>query len=114
MNSSAATVARPVETDSNLISIVPFNLQAALPHTLFQNESVSLILVQLKRGQRLHFYQPVLRLLTIACGRVRMHGPNGSFVLQTSGYWRLECGEHWKIRALTDTYLSLFVIGATS
>jgi hypothetical protein len=55
-----------------------------------------------------------LRLLTVAGGRVRMHGPHGSFILQGPGCWRLENGEHWKIRALADTHLSLFVVRATA
>lgn len=95
----------------DLISVLPTGSQASLPQTLFQNEFVSLVLVQLKKGQRLHFSRLFLRLLTVANGCVRMHGPNGSFVLHDSGYWRLEHGEHWKIRALTtDAVVSLLIV----
>ena len=97
-------------SQSDLVSILPVKPHAALPRTLFQNTFVSLISVQLKRGQRLHFSRPTLRLLTVGRGRVRMHGPNGSYALQTLGYWRLERGEQWKIRALVDTSLSLFIV----
>jgi hypothetical protein len=100
--------------DTNPVSILPATVRAVLPQTLFQNEFVSLIRVQLRRGCRLHFARPVLRLLTVAGGRVRMHGPHGSFILQGPGCWRLENGEHWKIRALADTHLSLFVVRATA
>ena len=100
--------------DTNPVSILPATVRAVLPQTLFQNEFVSLIRVQLRRGCRLHFARPVLRLLTVAGGRVRMHGPHGSFILQGPGCWRLENGEHWKIRAMADTHLALFVGRATA
>lgn len=77
---------------------------------LFESEFVALVLVKLKRGQHLRFGEPALRLLTVVEGRVRMHGPHGSFVLEDFGRWRLERGESWKIRATTDACVSLFVV----
>ncbi len=97
-----------------LVSILPVNLRTALPHTLFQNPFISLIMVELKPGQRLHFAQPAMRLLTVLQGQVRMHGPNGSFILHNFGHVRLEFGEQWKICAQTDASLSFFVTTMTS
>lgn len=79
---------------------------------LFESEFIMLALVELKRGQHLHFGEPALRLLSVVEGRLRMHGPHGSFVLQDFGRWRLEKGEAWKIRAMMDTCVSLLVVKA--
>lgn len=77
---------------------------------LFESEFIALVLVKLACGQRLYFDNPALRLLTVVEGRLRMRGPDGSFVLQETGRWRLESGTCWKIRAMADATVSLLVV----
>jgi hypothetical protein len=80
------------------------------PSLLFQNKFVRILQVRLKPGQRLNFTDRKLRLVVVGCGRIRLFGPNGSFVLQENGCWRLEPDEHWDVRAQLDSQLILYVV----
>ncbi|MEJ0091834.1 MAG: hypothetical protein WDM80_19055 [Limisphaerales bacterium] len=114
MKPDLAIPTEPEPARSELISVSPARRRSPFPRILFQNEFVSLVLVRLLPGQRLHFARPVLRLLTVNRGHVRMFGPDGSFVFQNSGRWRLERGEQWKICAQTEAFLSLFIARDTA
>jgi hypothetical protein len=87
----------------------PIASQSAVSEILFQNEFVSLLLVQLKREQSLCFEEPALRLLTVVRGQLQVRGPDGSYILRDMARRRLERGKHWQLHAITDTQLLLFV-----
>ena len=110
MNSPSFIVAKAELLDSSAISILPANSHPPSAQTLFESKFIALVLVKLRRGQRLHFEESMLRLLTVAQGKLRLRGPNGSFVLHAHGHWRLERGEQWKIRASTDANVSLLIV----
>jgi hypothetical protein len=110
MNTLPLLAARAKPVNFHPVSILPATLRAVTPRILFQNEFVSLVLIELKSGQRLHFAERALSLLTVLRGRVRMRGPHGSLVLHDFGHWRLERGAFWKIGALADASISLFIV----
>lgn len=64
------------------ISVLPTARCTVRPEILFESKFVALVLIVLKGGQRGECTEPLQRLLTIGDGRVRLHGPEGSFVLQ--------------------------------
>jgi hypothetical protein len=109
MNSGLVTYPPAGKCDGELVSVLPLRFSTAPPQVLFQSEFISMLLAEIKTGQRLYFSKLRLSLITVVSGTVRMQGPNGSFVSHPSCGIRLGHGEDWKIYALTDSVVSLLI-----
>jgi hypothetical protein len=97
------------EVVRSVTSLLPSASATHRFEVLFESKFIALMLLELARAQRLVFDEPDSCLLTVIRGRLRMHGPDGSFILQDTGRWRLERGTRWRIRAMSEATITLLV-----